>query len=114
MATETKLGRITAATFGRGGYQDVQFGLFLTFEGKSWGVCASKATWDPANLKPNGSGFQWTEDGRSAELADLCRFLSDTLKAAKKEHVGQLVGVPVEVTFEGNMLKAWRVLDEVL
>jgi hypothetical protein len=68
----------------------------------------------PANLKPDSPGFRWTEQDRGQELAEICRFLSSLLKAAKREHVGQLVGVPVEVTFDGNVLKDWRVLEEVL
>ena len=28
--------------------------------------------------------------------------------------VAQLIGTPVEVTFDGNRLKEWRVLEEVL
>ena len=42
------------------------------------------------------------------------RFLSKTLKEAKVSDVKDLVGVPVEIEFEGNSLKDWRILTEVL
>jgi hypothetical protein len=41
--------------------------------------------------------------------------LSKLLKEAKVDSVGKLKDIPVEVTFfEGNILKEWRVLTEVL
>jgi hypothetical protein len=36
------------------------------------------------------------------------------LKDAKVNSVDELKGKPVEVTFDGNMLKEWRILTEVL
>lgn len=42
------------------------------------------------------------------------RFISKLLKEAKVDEVYQLKGKPVEVTFEGNMLKEWRLLTEVI
>ena len=40
--------------------------------------------------------------------------LNALLQDAKVTHVGELVGVPVEVTFDGMTLQSWRVLKEVL
>jgi len=42
------------------------------------------------------------------------RFVSKLLKEAKVDNVDKLKGIPVEVTFDGMMLKEWRVLTEVL
>jgi hypothetical protein len=42
------------------------------------------------------------------------RYVSSLLKDAKVNSVDQLKGKPVEVTFDGNMLKSWRILTEVL
>jgi hypothetical protein len=42
------------------------------------------------------------------------RYLSKLLKEAKVSSVYKLKGIPVEVTFDGNMLKEWRILKEVL
>jgi len=35
-------------------------------------------------------------------------------KDAKVNSIDKLKGIPVEVTFEDNMLKEWRILTEVL
>jgi hypothetical protein len=42
------------------------------------------------------------------------RYVSKLLKEAKVDSVDKLKGKPVEVTFEGNTLKSWRILTEVL
>jgi hypothetical protein len=42
------------------------------------------------------------------------RYVSKLLKDAKVSSVDELKGKPVEVTFDGNMLKEWRILTEVL
>jgi hypothetical protein len=42
------------------------------------------------------------------------RFLSKLLKDAKVRSVDKLKGIPVEAIFDGNVLKEWRVLTEVL
>jgi hypothetical protein len=42
------------------------------------------------------------------------RYVSKLLKDAKVNSVDELKGKPVEVTFDGNMLKEWRILTEVL
>lgn len=106
-----QLGRITHARFGYGGYQDAQFGLSLTFEGPGWGVSDFKGPWaDSAG--PNTRG--WTAAEQREAWADVVTLLRDTLKAAKVAGVSDLVGVPVEVTFDGNVLGSWRVLEEVI
>ena len=47
-------------------------------------------------------------------LVKVLRRLSKILKEAKVKSVYQLKGIPVEVTFEGNLIKEWRILTEVL
>ena len=42
------------------------------------------------------------------------RFLDKLLSEAKKSDVTELKGIPVEITFDENMLKEWRILKEVL
>lgn len=106
-----ELGKITAATFGLGGYQDVQIGFWLTLGGEGWGVQGSGGG---AWALDRDEHCKWTEEDRTASLAAAAMKLADTLKKAKKFAVQDLVGVPVEVTFDGNVLKDWRVLTEVL
>lgn len=106
----TELGRIQRASFGWGGYQEAMIGLSLTLGGKSWGVGDFKGTWGIERSEH----AKWSEEDRVRQLGEAVIFLRDTLKAAGKQSVDQLIGVPIEAVFEGNMLKSWRVLEEVL
>lgn len=111
---EKKLGKICKATFGIGGYQGSMLGLHLVFSGTDgWGVGSTKSTWDSTLIK-HSKHCKWTEEHRSKDYADIMRHLSTTLNEAKVTDVSSLVGIPVEVTFEGNTLKEWRVLTEVI
>ena len=40
--------------------------------------------------------------------------LEDILEAAKVEYLQNLTGKPVEITFEHNALKNWRILTEAI
>jgi|SRR5581483_4162288 len=102
------LGKIIRAEFGFGGYDDAQFGLTLTFEG-GYGTTYFVGTWA---TRPDWVG--WTVEQQRGHFADAVEKLRDTLLAAKKKHVAELVGIPVEVTCENFALKSWRVLTEVL
>lgn len=104
------LGVIKRAQFGFGGYQDVQFGLTLEFFADGYGCVSFTGTW----ADPPTKHAQWTLEDQSKCFADACRLLADTLQKAKKRNVGELVGVPVEVTFAQNTLASWRVLTEVI
>ena len=111
MTERTQLGRIQRATFGFGGYQDAQFGLSLQFGGESWAVNTFIGAW---GMKPSESA-KWTHDENLKLLGDAAWKLLETLQAAKKADVAQLIDTPVECTFHNfNELKSWRVLTEVL
>lgn len=110
---EKKLGKIESVRFGLGGYQDVMLGLSVTLSGEGWGVGDFKGTWDAESIKVSSS-TQWTEKERSKQYDDTMRYLSKLLKEAKVTSVDKLKGIPVECIFDGNLLKEWRVLTEVL
>ena len=57
---------------------------------------------------------KWTEEERTKGIDETIRFISKLLKDAKVDSVDKLKNIPVEVTFEGVMLKEWRILTEVL
>ena len=57
---------------------------------------------------------QWTEQDRTNNIDDTVRFVSKLLSDAKVNSVDRLKGMPVEATFDGNLLKEWRILTEVL
>ena len=110
---EKKLGKIESVKFGLGGYQSAMFGLSVTLSGQAWGVGDFKGTWDCENIKVT-EYTKWTEDDRTKNHDELIRFISKLLKEAKVDSVDKLKGIPVECTFDGNLLKEWRVLTEVI
>lgn len=110
---EKRLGKIESIRFGVGGYQDCQLGVHVTLGNGSWGVGDSRSVWDPERIKCSEHA-KWTEEDRDKGMTEVMRYLSTLLKDAKVDSVDQLKGKPVEVTFEGNLLKEWRILTEVL
>jgi hypothetical protein len=110
---ETKLGKLEKVRFGIGGYNDAMIGLHVTISGSSWGVCDSRSAWDSEVIKWSES-CKWSEEDRDRDYADIMRKVSSLLKQAKVTDVSRLNGIPVEATFEGNSLKSWRILTEVL
>jgi hypothetical protein len=113
MTREIRLGKIRSATFGQGGYQNGMFGFWLTFasDEQDWETGTGSSVWD---YHIDAEGTKWTEEERTSKLAKVCRTLSETLRAAKVEHVAQLVGKPVEVVFDRGSCVSWRILTEVL
>lgn len=114
----TALGKIESASFGHGGYQDAMLGLHVTICGDGWGVGATKSAWD-AKMIECSEHAKWTEEDRSKQYAEIMRYVSELLAAAKVDSVDKLKGIPVETTFEGEhlagaKLESWRVLTEVL
>ena len=107
---EKRLGWITSAKFGRGGYQDAEIGLSLAFGGDGWGVHTFFGAWfdGPTEFA------KWTVEDQRGGFADAVELVRDTLRDAKRDHVSNLVGVPVELTFDGTVLLSWRVLTEVI
>jgi hypothetical protein len=110
---EKKLGKIESVSFGLGGYQGVMLGIHVTLGNGSWGVGDSKGNWDAEQIK-HTEYTKWTEADRDASYAEIMRYVSKLLKEAKVDSVDKLKGKPVEVTFDGNMLKEWRILTEVI
>ena len=105
-----ELGKINSASFGMGGYQDACIGLNLSFGGKGWGVCKFYGSWAIARSEY----AKWSQDDRLREIGLAGMKLAELLEKTHKRDVSQLVGTPVECTFEGNELKEWRLLEEVL
>jgi hypothetical protein len=110
---EKKLGKLSQVSFGLGGYQDACIGLSVTIEGDGWGTNDNKTAWD-SNLIKHSEYCKWSESDRDQKYAEIMRYVSDLLRDAKVYSVEKLKGKPVEATFDGNMLKSWRILTEVL
>lgn len=110
---EKKLGKIENVKFGIGGYQDAMIGLHVTLGNNGWGVGSSRSAWDAETIKWS-EHCKWTEADRDKQYAELLRYVSKLLKDAKVDSVDKLKGIPVEATFDGNTLKEWRILTDVL
>ena len=110
---EKKLGKIESVKFGHGGYQDAMLGLSVTLSASGWGVNDFKGNWDAELIKCT-ENTKWTEEDRDKGYSDTMRFVSKLLKEAKVDSVDKLKGKPIEATFDGNTLKEWRILTEVL
>lgn len=108
-----KIGKISRASFGLGGYQGAMLGLHVTLESSGWGTSDTRSAWDATQIK-HSEHCKWTEASRDAQYAEIMRYVSSLLAAAKVDRVDQLVGIPIAATFEGNLLKEWRVLTEAL
>lgn len=108
---EKRLGKIESVKFGLGGYQGVMLGIHFTLGANGWGVGDSRAQWDAEMISEHA---KWTESDRDVWYAEIMRYVSKLLKDAKVDSVDKLKGKPVEVTFDGNTLKEWRILTEVL
>jgi hypothetical protein len=114
MTIEKKLGKITNVRFGDGGYDDAMFGLSLTFEMKddigTSGVGTFVGGWRTyPKVGARYSEEEWQKSHQNTML-ELIRIMTE----AKVRDVHDLKGIPVEVTIEGNALKDWRILTEVL
>lgn len=110
---EKRLGKIEDVKFGLGSYQGAMIGIHVTLGDGSWGVGDSRANWDSEQIKWT-ENTQWSEEDRNQWYGDIMRYVSKLLKDAKVESVDKLKGKPIEATFDGNTLKEWRILTEVL
>lgn len=110
MNERKELGKITHASFGMGGYQECMVGLSLAFGSKGWGVNTFYGGW----AIERSEYAKWSEADRMHEIGKAGMKLAELLQKVGKRDVKELVGTPVEVTFAGNELKDWRLLDEVL
>lgn len=107
MEGRKELGKISAVSFGRNSDRPFLFGLELTFSGKGWGTF----TMLNANMSDT---CKWSEDERNAAFFEICKRINKLLEDANVDSVDELVGIPVEVTFENKTLSDFRILTEVL
>lgn len=108
-----ELGSIKHVRFGLGGYQDACIGIHFSLCGDGWGVNDSKSSWDK-NQIPWTEHCKWSEEDRSRSYDETVRYISDLLHLSKVDDVSKLKGIPIEASFDGNILKEWRILTEVL
>lgn len=109
-----ELGKITSVRFGfYCGRGEDAFGLKLGFGGPSWGVGHEimMSPGSPEDFLPVEQG----EDESTPPIWETAvKRLLRIMAEGKIRDVSKLEGLPVEVTFEGGLVKSWRVLTEVL
>lgn len=112
MSFEKKIGKIQNIKFGKGGYQNAMIGISVDLgsDTKHWGVGDFKGAWGMERKFE----MNWTEEDRIKQLGELVIWFNDLLEKAKVETLNELIGKPVEVTFEDDQLTEWRILSEVL
>jgi hypothetical protein len=95
-----KLGKIESAEFG---YCEYMFGLHLTLSGNGWSVSA-------------GIWYNPAYKNESVELYSIKMLdrVQKILKDAGVRSVSELKGKPIEASFDGNLLKDFRILTEVI
>jgi hypothetical protein len=103
-----RLGKITRAEYGQLHDREYLFGLYVELGGDSWGVTTTQMN----NLSPE---CKWgTTDDKAYAFLGTAEYVNTLLESAKCHYVSELKGKPVEATFDGNLLKHFRILTEVL
>jgi hypothetical protein len=110
MSISKQLGHIDTASFGLGGYQDAMLGFSFVLEGDHWGVSDFWGHWAGSP----GDNAKWTYEDQTQKFAEASRAVLELLKKARVNRLEDLSGIPIEITFENNVLKSWRILTEVL
>lgn len=108
--TGKQLGKIQKCEFGKGGYQDAMVGISFTLGGEGWGVGDFWGYWATEISRST----QWTHDVRIVHLGQTVWRIDSLLNDAKVQTISELKNTPIEAIFEGNTLKSWRVLKEVI
>jgi hypothetical protein len=95
---------------GLGGRDGAMFGMSVTLGGSGWGVHDFDGTWS----RTPDANCKWTAEDQFDLWATMCRRVATLMTKAKAKTCADMVGVPVEVTFDGDTLHSWRILEEVL
>jgi len=105
-----ELGKILDVKFGCGGYGDGMIGIEFTLSG-SWGeVCDFWGYWSGEVTEYT----KWTDEERKLYLGEVLMKIQKILDQCDVFYINDLKNKPVEITFDGNCLKEWRILTEVI
>lgn len=113
MMERKELGKIEKAELvTNGGYGDGMFGIRFELRSGGTGVGDFWGYWG-THVQP-GNNSKWTEENRASSRSDVFLRLETVMRNANVKNFNELKGVPIEITYQGNMLKSWRVLTEVV
>lgn len=107
---ETRIGKIRSVRYGFGGYQDAMYGISFDLGGKGWGVGDFWGTW----AQEPDEYTKWTKKDQDKVFLSTSKRILELLKNAEVQSLEELVNTPIEIEFEGNTLKSWRVLTEAV
>lgn len=105
-----EIGKIKSISFGYGGYQDAMIGISFNLGSDGWGVDDFWGFWSCSPDKYT----KWTKQDQINSLGETVLKINKLLSDAKVFDINQLKGISIEVQFESNTLKSWRILTEVL
>jgi hypothetical protein len=109
VSERTERGKIKSVRLGAGGYQDAKYGFTLDLGSGCWSVTDFWGTW-----ADHSEGCEWSiADQQQKFLASFMR-VKELMRDAGVDDFSKLKNVPVEITFEGNTMKSWRIMTEVL
>lgn len=112
MSIEKRIGKIKSVSFGWGGYQDAQLGITfdLGSNKESWGVGDFWGIWgnDPDKYA------KWTTEEQVKIFGKMVKRIGKILSESNMTSIDKLIGKPIEVSFDQNMLKSWRILTEAI
>ena len=108
--TEKTLGKIQNVYIGFGGYQDHEMGVWFQLGDENTTTFDGKGFWKD---KPSENA-KWTINDKKETLGEIMLYVEKLMSQAKVNKVNGLIGIPIEMTTEGNLLKEWRILTEVL
>lgn len=111
MNPEKRIGKIKSVRFGHGGYQDAMIGISFDLGSETgWGVGDFWGAWAIEHY----SACKWTPEDRLRQVGETVMRINALLSDAKVHDIADLKDKPVEVIIEGNTLKSWRILTEVI
>jgi hypothetical protein len=108
-----ELGKIEHVSFGIGGRDDCMFGITITLASGGSKVMHFNGFWDYNRIECTAY-TEWTEQYRDERFSKMTKYISNLLNDAKATTVEQLKDTSVEMEFDGNRLKGFRILTEVL
>lgn len=109
MTKEIKIGKIESVKLGFGGYQNVMFGLTISFSDAEGSFYVEEfiGTWsyDPPERA------EWTKESQGKIFADVMFKIIEICKKANVDDFTKLQGCPVEICLNGDRLNSWRILE---
>jgi hypothetical protein len=108
--TEKRLGKISKVIFGKGGYQDAQFGIWFVFEFDGCIVTSGHGVWGGSPSERS----KWTLESKKKEMSEIMLYIEELMTLANVTQIQDLKGVPVEVTLTDNKFDDFRILTEVI